>query len=151
MKEDLYGGGPLGVHGQVLPEKLMTIEEYLALPQPEQEKIAGKLTPGPWKHDPLNGMFGECRKCKTVISSNELETTDCPSPTRIYRLDWNHAKALQRECQHMEFMQALDTVSNVAIANENYPCGIVYEVWLICKALPIHYIAACLKAKGELE
>ena len=142
-----------------MSEKMLTIKEYLNLTKDEQSKIAGKLRPGPWKHelvdysipshdDPFVGKKGKeffCKKCKFVVHGKE----DCSVPDPI-PIDWNHAKALQGECGDDFDIESVYSIIEPYNRLEDTQDISDYVSWLL-EADPIHYIAACLKVKGELE
>ncbi len=148
----------------------MTIKEFLALP-PEQQTIeaAKVLVPKPWKHDWafIEEYTYKCLKCDKVEdkSSHILKTphwdmvsefgfpndSDCfvPAPPPI---DWNNAKRLQGECVASQI--ATHTFSyclHLVFVTGGYSESWIYNNWLIYGALPIHYIAACMAAKGGLK
>ena len=125
----------------------MTIQEFLNLLEPEQAIEAAKcFTEKPWPH--RTGHYGEwlCVKCrKTFHRESDCTMSFCPIPDPI-TIDWNTAKRLQGECLLRIFWESLRKVYDVA---QKFNTGV--SQWAVVYAKPIHYIAACMAAKGYFK
>jgi len=145
-----------------------TIQEFLNLSEKEQSSLAGKLRPEPWKHNEVNnargtytGLVDWCTKCKTgpkydfEVEAYPFKKTrenwrqvGCSVPTPI-PIDFNRAKALQRECDRGEFDIALDTV--IECLTLDFEWSEDFTDFVLHDMEPQHIFAALLKMKGILE
>lgn len=135
----------------------MNVQEYLALTPDEQAKIAGQLRDKPWNHNIYARKFKTdtktvwcCHKCDGEWSINQ-EGEGCSVSTPIPIDSWDEAKALQGERMRDRFDTAFKEVWSVADHKVDCFCFNLFSTWERWLAAPIHYIAACLLAKGILK
>ena len=129
----------------------MTLKEFLQLPKEEQAIEAAKVfTPKPWKHKfrvPKTAIEScrisrRCVKCDEVVVVSEDSPCSVPDPIKI---DWNNAKRLQGECFEASVYDAIKEIFLLELG------AVTYGIWITCYCKPIHYIAACMAAKGYFK